>query len=139
MTELKDAVQKVADILYRNGDICDFGVEESLLPKMVELAQNRYPHKKIRAVKQWMWWDYDIPVETCAKFSAAGVQPAIVFSTYLIWDSSGQWEEGWNVKTTPLVTFEENCFFITRNTVYILVGQGHRKRVDPAAASSIYF
>lgn len=49
-----------------------------------------------------------------------------VFAHYLIWDGAG----GRSVKTTVLVTLEENGFF-TRNIAHILVGKGHRKIVDP--------
>lgn len=138
MSGLEDAAKEVAGMLYEKGDACDFGVDESLLPDMIELARSRH-QKKIRAVKSWKWWDYDVSEELRAKYAEIGLQPAIVFADYLIWDSSGQWEEGWNAKSSKLVSFEENCLFVTRNTVYILVGPGHRKTVNPNAADSIYF
>lgn len=75
------------------------------------MAFARYPTRKVRAVKQWMWWDFDVSEETRLQYAASGVQPAIIFANYLIWDSSNKWKEGWNVKTTALVTFAENCFF----------------------------
>ncbi|MFO1387703.1 DUF6957 family protein [Cellvibrio sp.] len=134
-----DALQGVADALYRKGTPCDFGIDDSCLPAMIELAFARYPNKAVRAVKDWAWWDLAISNESRPQYAAAGVQPAIVFSTYLIWDSREQWSEGWNVKTTVLVSFEENCMFITRNTVYILVGHGYRKTVDPQIVASLYF
>lgn len=139
MNSAKDAVQQVADLLYVRGTACDFGVDESFLPVIIETTKKRFPHKGISAVKQWMWWDYDISEDDRNHFVASGVQPAIVFANYLLWDSRDRWPEGWNVKTTPLVSFEENCLFITRNTVYILVGKGQRKTVDPRHAASIYF
>jgi len=139
MTAPTDAIQEVANMLYRKGDMCDFGVDESSLPAMIDMASTRYPNKAIRAVKNWMWWDFEVSEETLTRFQESGVQPAIIFAHYLIWDSSRRWQEGWNVKTTALVRFEENCFFITRNTVYILVGKGHRKTVDPQVAASLHF
>lgn len=140
MTLPTEAINEVADLLYRKGTLCDFGVDESVLPDMIELALARYPNKRaVRAIRQWVWWDLDVSEENRCKFVEAGVQPAMIFATYLLWDNSKQFEEGWNVKTTPLVTFEENCFFITRNTVYILVGQEHRKTVKPQTAASVYF
>jgi hypothetical protein len=139
MTSPNDAIQIVADMLYSTGVVCDFGVDESLLPAMIDMAQTRYPSKAIRAVKNWMWWDFEVSEEARGRFQESGIQPAIVFAHHLIWDSSKRMSEGWNVKTTALVTFEENCFFITRNTVYILVGKGHRKTVDPQIAESLHF
>jgi hypothetical protein len=139
MTAPIDAIQKVACMLYNTGVVCDFGVDESCLPGMIDMARVRYPSKAIRAVKNWMWWDFEVSEETHSHFQEKRVQPAIIFAHHLIWDSSKRWSEGWNVKTTALVTFEENCFFITRNTVYILVGKVHRKTVDPQAAVSLHF
>jgi hypothetical protein len=106
---------------------------------MIDMASTCYPNKVIRAVKNWMWSDFEVSEEALGCFQESGIQPAIMFAHYLIWDSSGRWQEGWNVKTTALVSFEENCFFITRNTVYILVGKGHRKNVYPQAAASLHF
>ncbi|HOY22151.1 MAG TPA: hypothetical protein PK002_03305 [Cellvibrio sp.] len=139
MNSPQEAVKQVADLLYCKGDACDFGVDESFLPQMIEQARASHPTKGISAVKQWMWWDYDISDEDKNRFVASGFQPAIIFANYLIWDSRDRWPEGWNVKTSALVTFERNCFFITRSTVYILVGNGHRKTVDPQMAASLHF
>jgi hypothetical protein len=126
-------------MLYETGVICDFGIDESLLPAMIDMAKTCYPNRAIRAVKNWMWWDFEVSEETRKLFQESGIKPAIVFAHYLIWDSSRRFQEGWNVKTTALVRFEENCFFITRNTAYILVGKGHRKTVDPQVAASLHF
>lgn len=139
MTTAQDAVQQVADLLYARGTPCDFGIDELSLPEIIETTRSRFPNKSISAVKNWAWWDYDISESDRKHFVANGVQPAIIFANYLIWDSRGRWPEGSNVKTTPLVNFEENCLFITRNTVYIIVGKGQRKTVNPHHASSLYF
>ena len=139
MNSPQEAVRQVADLLYCKGNICDFGAEELCLPQMIEQARKCYPNKGISAVKQWMWWDYDISDDDKNRFMESGFKPAIIFANYLIWDSRERWPEGWNVKTSALVAFEANCFFITRSTVYILVGKGHRKVVDPQLVAGIHF
>lgn len=139
MNSPQEAVKQVADLLYCKGNVCDFGIDESCLPQMIEQARTCYPNKGISAVKQWMWWDYDISDDDKNRFMESGFKPAIIFANYLIWDSRDRWPEGWNVKTSALVAFETNCFFITRSTVYILVGKGHRKMVDPQLVAGIHF
>lgn len=134
-----DAISNVIGMLHSSGADCDFGVDESHLSAMIDLATGRHPNRAVRAVKNWMWWDFEVSETDLHRFEENGVKPAMLFANYLIWDSRGQWAEGWNVKSTPLVKFEENCFFITRNTVYILVGKGTRKTVDPDIAASLYF
>lgn len=129
----------MVDLLYSKGAACDFGIDEAMLAPMIEIVSTRYLGKGICAVKNWMWWDYEISDEVRQHFIDAGVHPAIVFANYVMWDSRDRWPEGSNVKTTPLVAFEENCLFITRNTVYILIGEGHRKTVDPYVADKVRF
>ena len=139
MSSPNDAISDVIGMLHSPGSDCDFGVDESHLSAMIDLARGRYPNRAVRAVKSWMWWDFEVSKAELARFVSIDVKPAMIFAHYLIWDSRGQWAEGWNVKSTPLVKFEENCFFITRNSVYILVGKGTRKPVDPNVAASLYF
>jgi len=139
MTVPIDAIQEVADMLYSAGVDCDFGVDESHLLAVIEMARARYANRTIRAVKNWMWWDFEVSEVIRDRFDDSNIKPAIIFAHDVIWDSSKRMSEGWNVKTTALVRFEENCLFITRNTVYILVGKGHRKTVDPQMADSLHF
>ena len=139
MTSLNDCVQELADLLYDNGIFCDFGVDESELSRMIEVGRERYPDKAISAVKNWIWWDLDVSEEARLYLEANKILPAMIFANFLIWDSRGRWSEGTSVLTTPLVSFEENCLFVTRNTVYVLIGKGSRKTVDPIIASKVYF
>lgn len=139
MPSLDEIVRDLTGMLYDEGDACDFGVDESNLAGMIELAGVRHPDKPIRAVKDWVWWDLDITDEQKDQFTAQNLIPSIIFATHLISDSSGCFSIGWNVKTTELVVFEENCLFVTRRTVYILVGKGSRKLVELSMARSIFF
>lgn len=49
--------------------------------------------------------------------SRGSPQPAILYVHDLLMDSSGQWEAGWKVKSTALASFEDDCYFLTRNLV----------------------
>ena len=137
MNSENDATPEIFSMLYSPGIDCDFGVDESLLQVMIGIARGRHPNRAVRAVKNWMWWDFEVSEKDLHRFEENGVKPTMLFAHYLIWDSRGHWSEGWNVKSTVLVKFEENCFFITRNTVYILVGKGSRKTVDPDLVVSL--
>lgn len=138
MTSPNECVQELADLLYDKGIFCDFGIDESSVPRQIEMVQERYPNKAISAVKNWIWWDLDVSEEARLYLEANKILPAMIFANFLIWDSRGRWSEGTSVLTTPLVSFEENCLSITRNTVYILVGKGSRKTVDPEVAGKFY-
>ena len=42
------------------------------------------------------------------------------------------------VRTTALVNFSEGCFFQTRNTLYVLVGDGQRKQAEFSTVMSLF-
>ena len=47
MTAPTDAIQEVVGMLYNGGIACDFGVDESLLSFMINMAQTRYPNRQL--------------------------------------------------------------------------------------------
>ena len=53
-------------------------------------------------------------------------------------DEAGRFLPGEWVRTSPLVSFTENCIFETKNTVYLLVGKGSRKTIPLDTAMSFY-
>jgi hypothetical protein len=135
----EDFVRQMFALLYQRGAPTDIGCDESLKDKMIALAETRHPNKNICVVKDWKWWDYDVNEDEYKSYRDAGFFPSLIFANYMVWDKCKRWPEGYNVKTSMLVTFEENCFFITRSTVYILLGPGQRKAVNPDAANAIGF
>ncbi|MCY1559454.1 hypothetical protein D9M68_964970 [compost metagenome] len=54
----------------------------------------------------------------------------MLYAHNVLFDSDRRFDVGDWVRTTPLVSFSEGCFFQTKNTLYVLVGDGERKRAE---------
>ncbi|SFO95100.1 DUF6957 family protein [Pseudomonas borbori] len=81
-------------------------------------------------VRDWIWIDLILTDQEREQLQAAGQQPVVMYSHSVLFDSNRRFDVGDWVRTSPLVTFTEGCFFRTRNSLYVLVGDGVRKRAD---------
>lgn len=81
-------------------------------------------------VRDWVWIDLILTDQEREQLQAAGQQPVVMYSHSVLFDSNRRFDVGDWVRTSPLVTFTEGCFFRTRNSLYVLVGDGVRKRAD---------
>ncbi|WP_341303242.1 hypothetical protein [Pseudomonas sp. TMP25] len=81
-------------------------------------------------IKDWVWIDLSVTDHEREQLLAAGIQPVMIYSHSVLFDSARRFDVGDWVRTSPLVTFTEGCFFRTRNSLYVLVGDGVRKRAD---------
>lgn len=106
---------------------CDFGRSEheiyELLPALRESGEN----KPACLLESWLWLDFDIDKASRELHRQKNILPSLALGEVLFDESNRGWEV---VQTSSLVRFEHNCFFITRNTVYCLVGRGNRATVD---------
>jgi len=143
MSDDKNALSQMHEMLYGKGESSDYGCGEEKINEMLIKAQKIDPYKKIRVIKEWQWWDLQFYDNEMANeiLKRENFEPSIIYSHYLISDSSGEFRQGYNVKTTILKKFHKdtNCIFETKNTFYIMVGNGVRKKVDAILATSIYF
>jgi hypothetical protein len=133
-----EVIQDIADLLHEPGTFFEFGCNESEIPQFVEISKQKFGRKKYCAVKDWTVWDLNINEDGVRLLANHGVMPSILYAKYVIDDSAGRFSIGNYVMSTPLVELADGCFFITRNTVYILVGDGTRKIVNPDLVSSVY-
>lgn len=65
------------------------------------------------------------------------LQPTMLYGD-VVTDSLGRFEEGDWVRSTPLVSFTQGCFFETHDTVYALLGHGVRKRAELSAMVKVF-
>ena len=89
-------------------------------------------------VKDWVWNDLTLSTAQQEQFRAAGRQPVILYSHSVLYDSARRFDVGDWVRTTPLVSFSEGCFFQTRNTLYVLVGDGLRKQTELSTVMNLF-
>lgn len=100
----------------------ELGHDEAIL-----LAETEFPIKPWCLVRNWVI--YDISDESFSAFVRSGLQPTMMYADTIVRDEQNRWESGEWVRSSPLRSFRQGCLFETENTVYVLLGDGHRAGV----------
>lgn len=126
-----------ASMLNKDGKHCDFGwhqeINQSLYTKIKKF------NKPYCLISRWCWWDLEVTEEEKSNLAAQSLYPAIIFSNHVVEDELGRYMPGHQCKTSLLEKFEERAFFETRNSLYVLIGDGTRKTVSPELAASLFW
>lgn len=88
------------------------------------LVVERFPGKAYCTVEDWLIFHVDEPAESLARVRATGLEPMFMYAHCVIHDGHGRFPPGGWVRSTLCKSFDGVCLFETRNTVYVLVGQG---------------
>jgi len=128
---MDDNKDKYHDIVEQIGVSIDIGCAESHVKNSIEYAYSISPHKRIRVVKDWQWWDIifsELHLETVEN---NGLLPSLIFCENLVYDSRlFMTMSGGRVRTSLLQKFHKTySLFETKNSHYILCGPGQRKTV----------
>ena len=99
-------------------------LEEAILQ-----VKDRYPGRSYCVVSDWVWLDLNAPEEVLQGIRGQGKQPVMILAFTVLYDSLDQDISGSWVRTQPLVEFSESKFFVTKHTVYVLIGDGQRRRM----------
>jgi hypothetical protein len=95
-----------------------------------ELAEMWCPGHPFCLVSDWILFDLTMTPEQIQAVQSAGQQPAAVYARKVVFDSRGRFQEG-DWVTSTLQVWHENCgLFCTRNTLYILLGNGRRHSIS---------
>lgn len=113
------------------------GSELTLEEVMVQ-ARKRYRWMPLCAVEGWVILDAIVTDDERAKVIAAGCQPMFLFAHKVVHDEQRRFEPGHWVRSSMGTTFKEGFLFATRNSVYVLLGPGHRKSSSIEAIFSIF-
>lgn len=101
-------------------------------------AKARYRWMPCCVVEDWIIFDVLVTEDELAKVHAAGCLPMIVFAHNVRHDDNRRFEPGHWVRSTIATEFSEGFLFVTRNTVYVLKGNGYRKSASLKAIYAIY-
>lgn len=132
-------IQACAELLREPGEPFEFGIDEGASEKFVKIAATKFPDKPYCVVRDWVFWDVRVTDEEAKAFKVMGFQPIFLHAKFVIFDETGSAAYGHFRMSTPLVTLCEPCFFVTRNTVYILTGAGTRKPAEQKTVLSFYY
>jgi hypothetical protein len=130
------------DSSINDGLLGDPGIKlvgfELTLDEALEAARKHYKYLPLCAVEEWIILDAIITDEERAKVAASGRQPMFMFAHKVVDDEQRRFEPGHWVRSSMGTTFEEGFLFVTRNSVYVLLGPGHRKSASIEAIFSLF-
>ncbi|VXD00377.1 conserved hypothetical protein [Pseudomonas sp. 9AZ] len=133
-----DAVGKVAELLYGSEELMP-GIQMSW-----EQARERVVARDCSLwmpyciVRDWIWIDLILSEEEQGILRSSGREAVMLYAHSVLFDSERRFDVGAWVRTTPLVSFSEGCFFQTLNTLYVLVGDGQRKQAELSTVMSLF-
>ena len=88
------------------------------------LVAQRFGRKPFCTVEDWLIFHVDEPPESLAKVRATGLEPMFMYAHCVVFDGHGRFPQGGWVRSTLCKSFDGVCLFETRNTVYVLMGNG---------------
>lgn len=101
-------------------------------------AREHYKRMPLCVVEDWVILDAILTDAERAKVAAAGCQPIFMFAHKVVDDEQRRFEPGHWVRSSMGTAFKEGYLFETRNTVYVLLGPGHRKSASVEAIFSLF-
>jgi hypothetical protein len=130
------------DGIIEDGLLGDPGISlmgsELSLDEAVALARKRYKRMPLCAVEEWIILDAIVTDNERTKVAAAGCQPMFMFAHKVMHDEQRRFEPGHWVRSSMGTAFNDGFLFETRNTVYLLLGPGHRKSSSIEAIFSLF-
>lgn len=112
---------------------CELSSDEALLQ-----ARKFVKWMPLCAVEEWVILDAIVTNDERANLAKIGCQPMFLFAHKVVHDEQRRFEPGDWVRSSMGTSLKESFLFITRNTAYVLLGQGHRKSSSINAIFSIF-
>lgn len=109
------------------------GLNASAEEAAAQVAE-RFPGKPHCLVQDWVLFDLNMPDLVRDGMAGMGQKPMMLVFLDMVHDTLGRYPIGGWARTAPLQSFIEERFFETKDSVYVLIGPGQRRR---AALSSI--
>lgn len=119
------SLEDAMSFLYGAGEVATGWTGETAA--LIEAAQERSPGKAFCFVKRWII--VEIPPNEVERLPE-GIAPMVVLAHEVIYDSRGRFAPGSWVRSTYALSHEHPWMFETRNTIYLLVGDGYRKQAS---------
>ncbi|WP_150642643.1 DUF6957 family protein [Pseudomonas fluorescens] len=124
----------IVDVLY--GPARTFGGSGLKDDELIKLAREEFEGRSFCVVRNWMILDVMLPETQEQEIKKQGLQPAILYAHRAVFDSEARFSAGESVITSYQQSFED-CFFESKDTLYILAGRGARKHVSWPAVTSL--
>lgn len=103
-------------------DGCSLSTHEAAIT-----AQKRFVPRPFCLVSDWSILDLEVSVDQLNALHSRGLEPVVVYALCVVLDSRGRYQSGDWVRTSFQTGYESPGFFLTKNTVYVLMGKGKRQ------------
>lgn len=101
-------------------------------------ARKRYKRLPLCTVEEWIILDAKVTDDERSKIAAAGCVPMFMFAHKVVDDDQRRFEPGHWVRSSIGTAYNDGFLFATRNTVYVLLGPGHRKSASIQDICSLF-
>ncbi|GFM86339.1 hypothetical protein PSCICO_17380 [Pseudomonas cichorii] len=108
------------------------------LDEAIDRVQARYLNRSFCVVRDWVWIEFAAQLTVAGGLASQGLSPHVVVAITILHDSQDRFRLGRGVRTSFLVDYEAPGYFITQNTVYVLMGAGRRIQV-PFMSEYLFF
>lgn len=95
-----------------------------------DYVRERAHNKEYCIVRDWIWIDLEVTEEERSILEKTRRQPVVIYAHSVIFDTARRWDVGDYVRTSFLYAFHEGYMFETMNSIYVLLGDGIRKRTS---------
>lgn len=129
-------LQEITDLLFSTGIPMPGSMVDQA--EAIRIVRERFPHSEYCLVRDWIWIDLYVTPAQCSELERTLRQPVLACAHTVIYDSSRRWDVGDFVRTSYLHAFHDGFMFQTLNTVYILIGDGVRKRATLETVGRIF-
>lgn len=114
-------------------DGCNLSAQEAAIT-----AHEKYSPRPFCLVSQWTILDLHVGDEELNALRSRGLEPVVVYASCVVLDTRRRYQPSDWVRSSFQTSYEAPSFFLTKNTVYVLLGRGKRQviTVDDLSALS---
>lgn len=127
----------IVDAMGRGQAVLMHGTDGSRDAVVTEVRAS-FPGKPYCLVEDWWVFKADLTSDELLRVHSAGHLPLILFAHRVVEDSQHRFHPGDWVRSSMCRAFSDGVFFETRNTVYVLLGQGHGQTASLKAIFSFF-
>jgi hypothetical protein len=132
---MTDVLQAVTELLYGPGEpLYGFDGDEAQAEAEAILNFNGKPYC---LVKNWIIVQVEVEDSLRRELADEGFEPAVLYASSVRIHSAGKRRVGDWVRSTFQRSFRAGYVFETKNTTYLLMGDGFRKRATAKTVLSI--
>lgn len=128
--------EEIADLIYGAGVLMRGSEMDEF--QAVEYLRSHFPLSEYCLVRDWIWVDVNVNADQLSRIERNSCRPVVLYAHTVLYDSSRRYDVGDFVRSSLLHRHHEMGLFQTINTIYVMLGDGVRKRSDLGVVGKIY-